>query len=113
MHDHHVCAVQGLIELRSAVILLHVDAGEKPLRLFERLCAAIAKSVHAAPSIRGLTNLHLMAELAEFARDSTQEVRVAIVPAGGERMAEEHDSHACTSMTRACAVEAEDVESCR
>ena len=60
----------------------------------ERRLALVADQVLAAPAGGGLEDPDLVAAGAQLAHDAAQEVGVAVVPAGGQRVAEDHHPHA-------------------
>jgi hypothetical protein len=52
--------------------------------------------VPAAPAVTRLEDTDVVAEREQLTRDPAEEVRVAVVPVGDERVVEERDLHAAT-----------------
>src|SRR3954470_19489489 len=88
------CAIE--IECRLD-IAADRDALQQPRRLDHRPIAAIADRVLPAPSIARFVDGDLMAKPYQLARHSAEEMRVAVVPAGGDRVTEENEVHARAS----------------
>ncbi len=59
--------------------------------------AAVAQQVVEAPGSLGLERHDVVAERLQLAQHAAQEMRVAVVPAGAQRMREGDDLHASTS----------------
>src|SRR5436305_466684 len=85
------------------------EARAKFAQRFATLCGNQVR--HAPPVVR-LVNVHAVAALDEFHRDATQEVRVAVVPIGYQRMIEHHNLHAATSSTKSCGFAAAELDCC-
>src|SRR4051794_1724256 len=97
MHDHQVGAVQGAVQIQRRAALPDLDAGQESLCLLERLHAAVANGVEAAPSVGRFMDDNLMPKLSQFARDAAEKMRVPVVPAGRDCMIEQDAFHPCTS----------------
>jgi hypothetical protein len=59
----------------------------------QRPLAVVADEVRAAPAVARLVHAHLVPAREQLGDDAAQEVRVAVVPVGGERVDEEDDPH--------------------
>ena len=95
VHDHEVGAVKGFVEVeRVQVVRGARDRRVRELEHLDRPFAVLAAEVHEAPRVARLVNADVVAALAERAHDSAEEVGVAVVPAGQERVIEHHDAHA-------------------
>src|SRR4051812_27280619 len=100
MHDHQIGALQGAVQIHRRAVLPDLDVGQESLCLLERLYAAVANGVKAAPSLGRFIDDHLMLKLTELARNAAEKMRVAVVPAGCDCMIEQDAFHACTSSAR-------------
>ena len=93
MHDHHVSFLQGgsrLVESREdAWLQLWIEAAEGVQTGF----AMVAQKVLTAPGARGLQRHDPVAAVKQVAQHATQEMRVAMVPAGGEGVGEIDEFH--------------------
>src|SRR4051794_15479427 len=98
MCDHQIGAVQSEVQIQRCRVWPEIDAGQLRSCFLQRLDAAVADGIQAAPPIGRLKNDDLMPELPQLARNAAEEMRVAIVPARGECVIEEDAFHACTSI---------------
>src|SRR5690348_18129019 len=96
MDEHEVGAVQRFIEIERAIVLSDIDPRKQPDHFTKHLLAAVADRVEAAPAIDRLVDDDFVTELLQLARDPAKEMRIAVVPAGGERMIEQDALHART-----------------
>src|SRR5258708_39182177 len=82
LHDRHVGAVHGLIEVDMVYIIgVHRSPGHERGGFRESCCAAVLHGIHPAPAVLRLIDDDLDAEPKQFARYAAQEMRVSIVPA--------------------------------
>jgi len=94
MHDHEVGVGQGCVEIEAFVVGARREfwvgrpIGVKPG------FSMILEQVLQAPRLGRLVGRDCVAAMDEFAQHTAQEVRVAVVPAGGERVSETDDPHA-------------------
>jgi hypothetical protein len=96
--EDEVGAVERLAEVGGgARVGLGREAGVGPPPAEEPGLAVVADEVLAAPAGRGLERPDLVAAGQQLARDAAQEVGVAVVPAGLERVAEQDDPHAAAA----------------
>src|SRR3954447_2932211 len=100
MHNHQIGTMQGAVEIHRRAVLPDLDAGQESLCLPQRLYAAVANGVEAAPSVGRFIDNHLVPELTQLARNTAEKMGVAVIPAGCDCMVEQDAFHACTSIAR-------------
>ena len=88
MHDDEIGAIKRPVEIEAGIVAADVDAGEERRDVVHGMTAAFADRVQPAPAVDGFEHDDLVPERMELARIATQEMRVAVVPAGGEGMIE-------------------------
>jgi hypothetical protein len=102
VHEHEVGAVERAVEVerRDRLVLAGdgVHPRERAADVGQRLAPAVGDQVLAAPAVARLVADHLVAAIEQLGHDPAQEVRVAVVPVRQQRVAEDHDLHAATSV---------------
>src|SRR5690554_6665791 len=58
----------------------------------------LLEQIRDAPGVSGLVDHHLMSARLELARATAQEMGVAVIPVGDQRVVEHHDTHSTTSV---------------
>jgi hypothetical protein len=99
VHEHEAGAVEGRVEVQRLEVVEGADRselGECTPVVVESSPAAFLEEVCPAPAVARLERADLVAAGEQLARDAAQEVRVAMVPVAGERVAEEHHLHAAS-----------------
>jgi hypothetical protein len=98
VHDDDVSAIEGGIEIKSiGRIGVHPHVRHK-LRCFRQNgLAAVLQRIAAAPAVSRLIDTDLMTAACQLAGDPAQEMRVAVIPAGCERVIEQDELHAAIS----------------
>src|SRR4051812_3870379 len=102
--DDGVRLIERFIEVeRELEIAADIDVRDSFPCFDQRVLAAVLDGIEPAPAVVGLIDRDAMAHRGQFARDPTQEMSVAVIPAGRYRMAEEDDVHARASRPTAWA----------
>jgi hypothetical protein len=94
VHDHDVGVRQGQVELEKILVGARAQLRIGVVIGLKARLAMILDEVLDAPRIDRLVGDDLVALGDQLAQDSTQEVRVAVVPAGSQRMREIDKPHA-------------------
>src|SRR5215212_4642537 len=95
VHQNEVGTVERLIEIeRAAVVAPAVKHRIGVRKVRKRRFSILARQVEYAPCIGRLVDIYSMAASNELAADATQEVRIAVIPIGDERVTENYDAHA-------------------
>src|SRR3569623_1250600 len=102
VHDDEVGAVDQLADL----VVLHIvkvahELGNVPMKVGERARSLIAEEMGETPSAVRFIYLHLVPARLEFAHHATQEVGIAVIPVGHQRVIEHHDTHGWPSLAGA------------
>src|SRR3569833_2158093 len=102
VHDDEVGAVDQLADLilLQIVNVAHV-LGKVPMKVGERARSLIAEEMGETPSAVRFIYLHLVPARLEFAHHATQEVGIAVIPVGHQRVIEHHDTHGWPSLAGA------------
>ena len=103
MDDDEIGAVTGLRDIEPHRVDRRAEFGIGALEGFEPPAPVIGEQPLQAPGALRLIDLHLMAAIDQVAQDAAQEVGVAMVPAGGQRVGEVDDPHAAASLSSAAA----------
>jgi hypothetical protein len=104
--EHEVAAVERAVDVERREVV----ARRRELRVrrpvpAQGVVTRLRGEVAHAPRVRRLEDVHLVAAREELGRHAAQEMRVAMVPVGDDRVAEDHDPHVAASSCRArCAV---------
>src|SRR3979490_2180056 len=64
-----------------------------PPELHQCPFALLLTQVAQAPAVRGLKHLHMLPERHQLTDDPAQEVRVAMIPIGNQRVIEKNEPH--------------------
>src|SRR2546423_283449 len=98
MHHHDLCVFNRTVEIERC---FEIAADRHTLQeadgLDQGVLTAVTDRVQPAPAVLRFVNGDLVPEPGKLARHAAQEVRIAVIPAGGDRMAEKHQSHARAS----------------
>jgi hypothetical protein len=92
--EDEVGAVQGLVEVGLISVEGAGQARIGRLPAAKALLPLVADEVDKAPTGRGLVSVDLVAQGRQLTGNAAQEVGVAVIPAGGKRVAEKVDPHA-------------------
>ena len=99
MHQHDIGAVERPIQIEPCGVVdgdRQIGIGLAPR--FERRLALLGNQIAGAPPIRRLERPDRDAAALTFAEHAAQEMRVAVVPVGSQRMAKQHEfRHHATS----------------
>jgi len=99
--EDEVGVVEGGIEVEAPrVVGGALEVGEGAGEVVERRLALLAEEVFAAPAIGRLVDRHLVPALLQLGDDPAEEVGVAVVPVGDQRVGEVGDLHAATLARR-------------
>jgi hypothetical protein len=96
MHDDHIGPVERGLHLREAGEGAGGQLGIVRVEGVEPCLAVVAQQVLQAPGSLGFEGEHLMPAMHQVPQHAAQEMRVAMVPAGGQRMGEVDELHAAT-----------------
>ena len=97
VHQHDVCTVGRRLDVELLrVVEDGPQLGKGAAELVHGAEAVLLEKVAAAPAVARLEDAHGVAAPHELARDAAQEMRVAVVPVGDDRVVEERDVHAAT-----------------
>ncbi len=97
VHDHRVGAIAQGVEVRIRAVGYGGELGIGVPVGGETGLAGVLQQVGQAPGALGLEGADLVAARDQLAQHAAQEVGVAVVPAGGERMGEVDQPHAAAS----------------
>jgi hypothetical protein len=84
-------------------VLARAQRGEGAREGQERPLALLGHEVAPAPAVQGLQRQGLVAAGLEVAQDAAQEVGVAVVPVGDERVGVEQEAHHAAAAARVAA----------
>src|SRR3569833_316792 len=96
MDDHEIRAVGCVIEIEERIVAPDLDPGHQRGNIVQCVGAALADRIRSAPAVDRLENDDLVAQCVQFTRVATEEMCVAVVPAGRECMVEQDAYHAGT-----------------
>ncbi len=97
MDDHGVHAVQRPFHAgKTRRIKNGPEVTEAPVEFESRPGAVPADEILKAPTVLGFENSHLMSPADQLGGDSPQEMSVAVVPIGDNRMVEKRYPHYCS-----------------
>ena len=97
VHENEIGTFQHLIQVERSIVCMEVDAGNERGCVTQGGCAIVLQRVDTAPAVPGLADDDFMTQSRQFARHAAQEMRVAVVPAGGEGVIEQYRFHASIS----------------
>jgi hypothetical protein len=93
VHQHEIGRVEEGFEIdRARIVELASEPGIRAAKRGERVFSVIANEIGAAPPIGRLEHVDAVSARQELGRDAAQEMRVAVVPVGRQRMAEHYDA---------------------
>src|SRR3569623_2782350 len=102
VHDDEVGAVD---QLAALVLLFFVkvalEKGKVPMKVGARARSLLAEELGETPSAVRFIYLHLVPARLEFAHHATQEVGIAVIPVGHQRVIEHLDTHGWPSLADA------------
>jgi hypothetical protein len=105
VHEHQRRTVErrvqrGVVGTTRRMDVAHaVELRIRATPALQRLGPALGHQVLRAPRVGRLPARHLVTGQQQLTRDAAQEVRVAVVPVGRQRVAEDHDAHGTASST--------------
>ena len=92
--NDQISPVQRFIEIEAAQVILDaLQAGIPLLEFPDWKFALLGAEVIETPTIARLINAKVMTARNQIAGDSPQEMGVAMIPVGKQRMVEHHDPH--------------------
>jgi len=100
VHEHEVGAGERRIQVQTVTVVASADPGELRVGSFEgrnRRLTLLLDEVHDAPRVARFVDADGVTAGDQVGHDAAQEVRVAVVPVGDERVAEDYDAHDETS----------------
>ncbi|HEY0337688.1 MAG TPA: hypothetical protein VGC70_10150, partial [Burkholderiales bacterium] len=101
VHQNEVGTIERLIEIkRAAVVAPAAKHGIGVRKARERRFSVLARQVEYAPRIGRLVDIYIMPASDELAADAAQEVRIAVIPIGDQRVTENYDAHARDSSAK-------------
>src|SRR3954471_18432539 len=95
MGNHDVGTVQGAVQVQAAgyvAVNLHTRRQSGAFLQYGG-AALFLKRIQPAPAVLWLVHGHLMTLSAERPGHAAEKMRVAVIPARGERMIEQHEFH--------------------
>jgi hypothetical protein len=92
--EHQIGAVQRVVQVERRQVVrstpqLRIDLMKRALRRR----AVFGLQMPQTPAVARLENAHIISARQQFADDAAQKVRVAVIPIGDERVAEDDNSH--------------------
>jgi hypothetical protein len=92
--DDHVGALERRIEVEGVCIVRgRAQPRERRLEIGQRLLAVVRREIAPAPAVGRFVNRDLVSPRRQFPNDAAQEMRVAVVPVGHQRVIEEDELH--------------------
>jgi hypothetical protein len=100
VHQRHVRAGERplAVEVRERVAMA-AQLGKAPREFIHGRTAFAHEQVAQAPALGGFVDLHFVPARQQLAGAAAQEVRVAVVPVGHQRMIEERELHATARLS--------------
>src|SRR5690606_32515674 len=94
---HQISAVENATQVQGSRRVAPTSESRKAvLELPERLGAVFQNHVLSTPAVGRFVHLDLVAQVAQLAHQTPEKMRVAVVPAGHQRLIEHHDAHEST-----------------
>jgi hypothetical protein len=96
--EDEVGLVEGGVDVEfPRVVGSGLEVREGAGELAQRLLAVLALEVGAAPAVGRFVDRHLVPAVLQLGGDAAEEVGVAVVPVGDQRVGEDDDLHACSA----------------
>src|SRR5579885_364961 len=112
MNKHDVGIAQRAVEVeRGEMISVLRDTRHQARGLLERSAAAVLQGIDRAPGVFGFVYRDAMAAPHQLAANAAQEMGVAGIPAGAERMIEQQEIHGRTAQAARASAETSTVRS--